>query len=165
MTATYDCIATTTLSTATATITFSTISGSFTDLVVVFNGGMNTAADNLYIRFNSDTGNNYSSTRLHGNGTSAVSDRQSNSDRMNIDQSGYMSTDLTCVEIFHVMNYANTTTYKTVVIRASEASSGTAAGVGLWRNTNAITSITLGGTGGGNLKAGSIATLYGIKAE
>ena len=165
MPTTYEPIATTTLGSATATVTFNSFANTFTDLIIVFKGGMDSAADNLYVRFNSDSGNNYSSTRLHGNGTSASSDRASNASRINIDQSGYMDTNLNCVEIWHIFNYANTTTYKTTLARASEAGSGTAAGVGLWRNTNAITSITLGGTGGGNLRTGSTFTLYGIKAS
>ena len=58
MTATYDCIATTTLGSDQASVTFSAISGNYTDLVIVGNGALTAGAGTLFIRFNSDTGSN-----------------------------------------------------------------------------------------------------------
>jgi len=53
MAITYEPIATTTLSTATATVTFSSISGSYTDLVLVANG--RTSADGIYVNLRPGT--------------------------------------------------------------------------------------------------------------
>jgi hypothetical protein len=70
--------------------------------------------------------------------------------------------------IFHLQNYSNSTTYKTVLNRTNYAGSGgwTVASVGLWRDTSAITSIriAISETQTGNFISGSTFTLYGIKA-
>jgi hypothetical protein len=161
MTATYDCIATTTLGSDTASITFSTISGTYTDLVLVVNGGA-TGSDNFAIRFNSDTGTNYSATRLSGNGTTATSNRGSNT---NYIYGNAMATTLTSNFIVNINNYANATTYKTALIRSNNAGSVVSAAVGLWRSTSAITSISIAPEFNSNLLSGTTATLYGIKAE
>lgn len=170
MTATYDCIATTTLGSDTASVTFSSISGSFTDLVLVVRTSTSTNANRaLQMTFNNDTGTNYSVTRLYGDGTTASSDRFTN--QAFID-AGFMpgsnGTDKGTA-IIQIMNYSNTTTNKTVLDRwESEASASgsryTAGLVGLWRSTSAINEIDLLMTTG-NLTSGSTFTLYGIKAE
>ena len=169
MAITYEPIATTTLSTATATVTFSSISGSYTDLVLVLSArsSQTGATDGLAVRVNSDTGSNYSSTYLRGDGTSATSGRNSSDTyyRFAFDAvvaSGAASGTFSAT-IIHFMNYSNTTTNKTIIGRANVAGSGTDAVVGLWRNTNAITSVSCIGYGG-NLETGSTFTLYGIKA-
>ena len=64
MAITYEPIATTTLGTAAASVTFSTISGAFTDLVLVMafaNTGVGNGND-ILMQFNSDSGSNYSRT-------------------------------------------------------------------------------------------------------
>jgi len=152
MASTYEKIATTTLGSATATVTYSSL-GSYTDIVIIYNG---TTDNNLSLQFNSDTGSNYSITRIQGNGTSATSARYSNQTSM----FGPYSTANT-VAIWQVMNYSNATTYKTGLARGGGADYGTEAYVGLWRNTAAITSITVLAPSG-NLASGSTITLYGI---
>ena len=72
MATTYDKIATTTLGSATNTITFSSIAASWTDLRVVF-VGTTTTATTLTYRFNNDSSSAYSFTYLSGNGTNAQS--------------------------------------------------------------------------------------------
>jgi hypothetical protein len=163
MTATYEKIATTTLGSAAASVTFSSISGSYTDLVAICNFGGSSAAEDFVFNVNGDTGSNYSGTNLRGNGTSASSSRYSNNGRFVADLVG-VSTSLQAIDTIQFMNYSNTTTYKTVLMRANDASKSTEATVGLWRNTAAITSIVFAMTGG-NLLSGSTFTLYGIKAE
>ena len=61
------------------------------------------------------------------------------------------------------MNYSNATTYKTVIARHDSWDSYTVGNVGLWRNTAAITSLTIS-TQTFNMGVGSVFTLYGIKA-
>jgi len=165
MTATYDCIATTTLTTNTASVTFSSISGSYTDLVLIINVGA-TALEDIGCQFNSDTGSNYSSTIVGGDGTNAVSGRISNATVLGLTNNAYMDTTINGAHIVNFMNYSNTTTYKTVVKRGSNAARGVEAIVGLWRSTAAISTIYLYGRNSGYLfLSGSTFTLYGIKAE
>jgi hypothetical protein len=160
---TYTPIATTTLGSAQATVTFSSISASYTDLVLIAAQGNNQNTDyDIYIRFNGDSGSNYSRTQLVGNGSTASSSRSSNNTEIRLGP----SIDNTPTSLFtlNVMNYSNTTTNKTALIRSGQASGYTVAEVGLWRNTAAITSISFTLQGGYSYVAGSTFTLYGIAA-
>jgi hypothetical protein len=160
---TYEPISTTTLSTATASITFSTISGAYTDLVLVFFTPSNSINDDMYLQYNSDTGSNYSNTTLRGNGTTASSTRGSNTTGARFSDMSSPTTTTSNTAIIHIMNYANTTTYKTNISRSNNASTGIDAMVTLWRNTAAITSVKVY-PASGNMATGTIATLYGIKS-
>jgi hypothetical protein len=67
--------------------------------------------------------------------------------------------------IISVQNYANSTTYKTVLARFNNPDSLTNALVGMWRNTAAITTISLTAeSGSGDFQSGSTFTLYGVKS-
>ena len=164
MTATYEKIATTTVSnTSTATVTLSSITSSYTDLVLVFVGGCDNSS--MRMRFNSDTGSNYSVTLMSGTGSAANSTRQSSQDAILV-AGAYGAQTATSNTIVQIQNYSNTTTHKTVLSRNNEASSATEAFVGLWRNTAAISTISLTAINGtGFWFNGSKVTLYGIKAE
>ena len=168
MTATYEKIATNTISNSTTnSVTFSSISGSYTDLVLVINGGA-TSGNDLGIRFNSDTGSNYSRTTVTGNGSAASSSRASSQTYIRITVNAYPETSLyTFNSIVSINNYSNSTTYKTLLARSNNANTGVDAVVGLWRNTNAITSIIIFNDGGAAyyFLNGSTLNLYGIKAE
>jgi hypothetical protein len=161
-TATYDKIEAKTLGSATGSLTFSTIPATYTDLVLIANYTTTTA--NLDVRFqvNGDTGSNYSNTYLLGNGSSAGSGRSSNATYVGEYFSVGTSTNGN-ISILNVMNYANTTTNKTILHRVSSAEKELSANVALWRSTSAITSITLF-TNTSSFTAGSTFTLYGIKA-
>lgn len=165
MAATYEPIASTTLGSAAADITFSSIPGTYTDLVLVIetqavNGG--TVAGGR-IRFNGDTGSNYSITRLAGTGSLAYSDRVSNDTAAVVRISGNSVSAFTPV-IYHIMNYSSASVYKTGLVTSSESLSLITKGVLLWRSTTAITSITIFSAAGVNLNTGTTAALYGIKA-
>ena len=156
--ATYTPIASTTIGTAVASYTFSSISGTYTDLVLIYSGSITTGSGNGYIRFNGDTGSNYSDTYLYGNGSTAGSGRVSSATVL------YCFNTSTTQEnaIFNVMNYSNATTYKTVLSRANESATLTAAYVGLWRATPApITSILIA-TDASTFVAGTTFAVYGI---
>jgi hypothetical protein len=73
MAITYEPIATTTLGSAAATVTFSSISGAYTDLIVVANLAQSAGSNSLRFRLNGDTGSNYSATILRGYGSTANS--------------------------------------------------------------------------------------------
>lgn len=159
MPATYEPIATQTLGSAAASVTFSSIPNTYTDLVLVINGGTAGVTD-LCIRFNSDTGTNYSRTQLRGTGSAADSERNTSTSRIVI---GSIYTTFTTSAIINIQNYSNTTTYKTAISRIGQADGYVIASVGLWRSTAAISTVLVNGDGT-NLSSGSTFTLYGIKA-
>jgi hypothetical protein len=157
--ATYKPLQSVVLTAATSSVTFSGIDQTYTDLVVVFNGSVS-ANEDFQIQVNSDTGSNYSRTWLTGNGTSATSSRSSTQTYMRLTQNGYLTTGNSNI-VAQFMNYSNTTTNKTVLSRANNASTGTDAIVNLWRSTAAITSIYCY-LPSGFFAVGSTFSLYGI---
>lgn len=168
MPATYELIATTTISTSTSSFSFTNISSGYTDLILVCsNVTGSVAGTTLYIRFNNDTSSNYSMTEMYGNGTSAASTRLTTTTVIPISYFITIGTTQTGqISIAHIMNYSNSTTYKNVLARENNVSDasypGTGAIVGLWRSTAAINRIDLSNNGY-NI-TGGIFTLYGIKA-
>jgi hypothetical protein len=167
MTATYDKIATTTLGSNQATVTFSSIPGTYTDLVLITNEKQ-TATSNRSpaLRFNSDSGSNYSQTGLYGTGSAGGTFRTSNATLIYYGYYGYSTTsNFNFNSIVNINNYSNTAINKTVLSRASNAQNGVDIILGLWRNTTAITSITLTMETLSDFTTGSTFTLYGIKAE
>ena len=164
MPATYEPIATTTVAVAAASITFSSIASTYTDLRVVLIPTAATGQD-LLVRLNSDTGTNYSSTTLVGNGTNALSFRATSTTSFTIDQGmPGLSTTIPTMYNLDFFSYAGST-FKTILNRTSADFNGSGqlcANVGLWRNTAAITSITFT-TASTLFSIGTTATLYGIK--
>jgi hypothetical protein len=163
MPATYEPIATNTVSGgSTASITFSSIPSTYTDLVLIFNGSM-TGGSNGALRFNGDTATNYSVTGIYGSGTVGGSFRSSNVGVLITNFAG--TTGDQNVTRMMLMNYSNTTTNKCLLYRNDNTLNAAVAGVGLWRSTAAINSITFVQTVGASyFTAGSTLTLYGIKA-
>ena len=162
MAITYEPIATTTLGSATNTVTFNPISGSYTDLILIANATLDTGSTDMCLQFNSDTTTNYSSTHLSTNGSTGLSNQNSNNIAITMEYYGYMETTIGTY-IANIMNYSNATTYKTVITRGNTTSNGVDAGIGLWRSTSAITSLKVFPYTH-NFTAGSTFTLYGIKA-
>ena len=160
---TYVALATNTLGSAAASVTFSSISGAYTDLVLVCSPITTTTNDQIAIRVNGDTGSNYSRIILAGNGSVTASYAGSSETYA---YTGYYSTLYTnpTTNIFNFMNYSNATTYKTILGRSSSAATTALASVNLWRSTSAITSIVLTIYGATNFSTGSTFTLYGIAA-
>ena len=163
MPATYEPIATTTLGSAAASITFSSIASSWTDLRLVLVGSGDT---NATLRFNSDTAANYSNTRLGGDGTATESARQTSTTSINTTASEGLPASTPAMVTVDVFSYTGSTN-KTVLITHSQDKNGSgwvARAVGLWRSTSAITTISFTATGGTALfNTGTTATLYGIK--
>jgi hypothetical protein len=159
--ATYEPIATQTLSSTQTSITFSSIPQTYTDLVLVCSVQVTAATDDFNIWFNGDTGNNFSRTQLTGNGSIVSSSRTTNEPRFRI--ADYMpNSTLFGTIVANIQNYSNSTTYKTVISRWGNGADATGANVGLWRSTSAITSFSLEEGSKQNIKVGSTFTLYGI---
>jgi hypothetical protein len=139
---TYEAIATQTLGSAAASVTFSSIPSTYTDLVLIISGRVSATSGNNVsgLVFNGDSASNYSMTRLTGDGSSAASDRTATSYAGWCFIANSTSSELTPV-IYNIQNYSNTTTHKTTIGRGSAASSLVSAVVSTWRNTAAINSI------------------------
>ena len=155
---TYTQIASTTLGSAAASVTFSSIAGTYTDLVLVVNA--KAQSTDIYPQYKLNTSATMSRTYLTGDGSSATSDRSSDNYIVGTNQvfaSGFLYN-----QIVHFMNYANTTTYKTVLTRSNNASRAVETLVSTWRSTAAINSIEYYASG--NFDTGSTFNLYGITA-
>jgi hypothetical protein len=77
---------------------------------------------------------------------------------------GYLDTNRSFASS-DIMDYSNSTTFKTVLSRTSNAGNGTGATVCLWRKTpEVITSITIFTESAINFAIGSTFSLYGIQA-
>ena len=156
---TYESIATTTGTGSSGSVTFSSIPATYTDLILIASGTLVSGGDSgLELRFNSDSGSNYSGTLLNGNGSAASSTQQSSVAAAN---SGLISSTAVGNSVIQIMNYANTTTYKTVLGRGNLPHLLTRATVYLWRNTAAINAVEVR-TGAGNFATTTTFTLYGI---
>lgn len=163
MPATYEPIATTTLTSITPSVTFTSFSG-YTDLILVANTrrsitGAGEASNRLTV--NGDTSALYSSTLLFEAGPSSTrATGVANYDYA----SGSCGDGGFLLSTIHFMNYANTSVNKTIISRYGYAQTNTQTrlAVGLYRSNNAIVSFTM--TPANSFDIGSIFTLYGILA-
>jgi len=151
---------------------FNNIPQGYQDLMLVASvrsSGNTGSPVNLYILPNGDSSNNKSVTTLNGNGSSASSARYTTSP---FEYSANVPTQQSAPYIFgtsttHILNYTNTTTYKTILTRwASDFSGSGLTGINcvLYPYTTAITSLTAVVDGVVNLVAGSTFTLYGVRS-
>jgi hypothetical protein len=169
MPATFNCIATTTLGSAASGVTFSSIPGTFTDLVIIGSAQHTSSQIDLNMRFNGDSSSVYNNVRLYGNATSIDSDKYS--DRDTILSVGYIGTTAFASSVFasftvNIFSYTNTNIFKTIL--GKWGSRGTSnvysmCNMGQWRSTSAITSVLVQ-PDTGNFASGTTISLYGIKA-
>jgi len=161
MPVTYDNIATQTLTSAATSITFNSLPTTYTDLRIIlsaFNGG----GQQLYLRFNSDSGNNYGYTDMIGNGATATADEAGSAASFVMHYNG-LDTSLPTLVPIDIFAYRGATN-KTVLYSWNADRNGAGYikwSVGRWGSTSAITSITL--SSDGNFAVNTSATLYGIK--
>ena len=161
----YDSIATTTLATATSSITFSSIPATYTHLQIRGFARHNTTSDNTVIQLNGDTGSNYSLHYLVGTGGgSFTAGAEASAARTYID---ILTTSATSFSgsVTDILDYANTSKYKTMKTLAGIELNGSGSiwfATGLWMNTAAVTSIVVK-PGTGNFSANTQFALYGIK--
>ncbi len=148
-----------------ASVTFSSISSAYTDLVVVSSIVTGSGTPGIYYQMGNgsiDTGTNYSSTVLLGTGSAANSYRYSNATAIYGNVTG--DTASTVVSMAHFQNYSNTTTNKTVLCRHSSASDYVMTTAGLWRSTAAINTIKILAASTNTFAVGTTFSLYGIAA-
>ena len=166
---TYSLIASNTLSSSAASVTFSSIPSTYTDLVLSVCARTNdTGPENLQIYFNTDTATNYSTTYLQGNGASATSARYTSQSVIQnpntVEGTTYTSNTFGSIEIY-IPSYTASQNKPVSLSGASENNATTAYinnGAGLWRNTAAITQIVIDQSGANFVSVSSF-FLYGIK--
>lgn len=163
MPATYEPIATTTLGSAAASITFSSIASSWTDIRLILTSSAASGTIYPVLVINDDNaGSSYSQTNLRADGATASSNRSTNAGSgWDFAYNGVTTTPSLLTADF--MSYAGST-FKTCLITNSNDRNGSGYSdryVGLWRSTSAITKIAV--VAGANFAIGTTATLYGIK--
>jgi hypothetical protein len=163
-TPTYTPLATQTLVSAAATVTFSTIPATYRDLVLVLAGAASTNVT-LKARFNGDTGSNYTTVDAFGTGSAAQSGTSGTIGEINLTQNGAFGTTISTF-ITQIMDYSATDKHKTVLTRNNILTSSFP-GVGMlahrYASTAALTSILIFPSSG-NFAIGSTFALYGIVA-
>lgn len=162
MSKTYEPIATQTLGTSATSVSFDSIPQTYTDLVLV-TVGISTSGQQICIRFN-DATTNYSTTILTASGSTIGSIRYTTTPFMFLGYDAYFGSTGRANSIIHIMNYANATTFKTVLSRENNAATGVALSAGTSRSTSAVTKVTAVANVD-SWASGTSFTLYGIKAE
>jgi hypothetical protein len=170
----FEPIASTTLGTATASVAFSSIPADYKHLQVRLltkESGTGTGGPNIIASLNSDTTHtNYRSHYLTGDGAATASGAVQSSGYFclvgNTATSNASYTSVFGVMVVDILDYANTSKYKTLRSLFGHDRNGTGE-VGLdsslWMNTDAITSISFSIVGGTNFVQYSSFALYGIK--
>ena len=162
-TATYTPISTQTLGSAAASITFSSIPGTYTDLRLVLTC-TTSVADIVAMNFNSDAGINYSSCYIYGTGATASGGSFTGRSLCFLHGNGVTSTTVPSNFEADIFSYAGSTN-KTYLATAGLDFNGSGTvelTCGLWRSTAAITNIKLSLNNANNFSTGTIATLFGI---
>ena len=173
----YESIATTTLTTASSSITFSSIPATYTHLQlrIICRSSSGNNYDNIFMSFNSDSGSNYTSHYLAGNGATADAYAWTSDTKIQsfYTAGGTAGSNVFAISVIDILDYANTSKYKTTRHLNGFDNNGTGTGnyakgtvdlsSGLWQNTSAISSINLQINGGVNFTQYSSFALYGIK--
>lgn len=166
---TYTLIASNTLSASAASVTFSAIPATFTDLVLRLStrGDIADTNINIFTTFNGDTASKYSGLRMQGNGSSTTGSLSSSQTKLNEgpwSQGTNFTADVFASDEFYIPSYTAAQNKPMGGFFATENNATSAilgAYAGLWRNTAAITSMTLAPYSG-NFVSGSSFFLYGI---
>lgn len=157
-TPTYVPLATVTLGSSATTVTFSSIPGTYRDLVLIVAGTVS-SGHGLRVRYNGDaTDANYSRVFMFGVGSGSPASTTA-SDAVALE----MGTAQTLAS-GQIMDYSATDKHKTGLFRGGAGNSFTFAQANRWANTAAITSLQIAAVGGITISTGTVLSLYGIVA-
>lgn len=160
-TQTYIPLANLTLSGSASSVTFSSISQAYRDVICVVTPIASAAAAGMQMQFNNDTAANYSYVTMQGNPTAsgvATSDTV-----IRVSDGGYVNNAATNNYIIQVLDYSVTDKHKSVLMRGNNSVDTLSASAGRWASTAAITTIKLF-IPTTTFAAGSTFALYGIAA-
>ena len=163
-------IASNTLGSSAASVTFSSIPGTYTDLIlraaVRTDNGF--ARNMLQLEINGITTNSYSQTNIKGEGSTASSSNQGNVPQIEeFPAVGGAATSNTfsSMEIY-IPSYTVSQNKPLSIFAVQENNSSTANDItgmaGLWRNTGAITTLLIRTNSSNNFVSGSSFFLYGL---
>jgi hypothetical protein len=168
MPSTYTLISSNVLSTTAASVTFSAIPATFTDLVVRWSARSDNTSVGVYVNFNANSAN-YSSRRLYADGATTYSDTHGSSAQnaivAGVDISTFTANTFSSAELY-IPSYTASQNKPTSAFSVTENNATTSwisVGANLWSNTAAITSIAFTTAAAGNFVSGSSFYLYGIK--
>jgi hypothetical protein len=127
---------------------------------LVVNSRVSSSATGYELRFNADSGSNYSYVRALGNGSTASSSSTTTTAML----VGVHDASVIGQSQTQIMDYSATDKHKTVVARFDLSNSHSNMLAGRWANTAAITSVQVLSTSGLSFTSGSRLDLYGIIA-
>lgn len=160
----YESIATVTVGSGGNTyITFSSIPSTYKHLQIRWSALNSSAMTDVYARFNSDSGSNYSFHQVYGDGSSTAAGGFANQSAFYCGIGG--NTTSPSVGVVDLLEYQNTNIYKTGRSLAGIDLNGSGYvqfKSGGWRNTAAISTIDIYATTG-TFNQNSKFALYGIK--
>lgn len=170
MAGTYEKISTYTTTSSEATVTFTSIPSTYTDLVIVVNAmTTNFCAPRYWFNNDKTTTNGYSRVYLYGSNSSVASNNELTQYADAFFIGGYYnywskSSNQPAIGIINVFDYAGTG-YKNVLSKQYDSSQvGIELHGGVYYNTAAINRVDLSATGGEYWRINSTFTIYGIKA-
>ena len=163
----YTALANLTLTSSASLVTFTSISQSYRDLVLIVNPSGLTGTPTVTgsaIRINSDSGSNYSWASMTGTGSSAIAFTNTST---GFDLACGNSNDASMAKV-DFLDYSATDKHKAILQRGAQPTINTNAYAMRWASTSAISSIQLYSPDyfGGTLdtwSAGSTFSLYGVK--
>lgn len=170
MPTTYDKVASATLVSANASVDFTSIPSTYTDLVLVASLGGTVSGTVFLTQFNNDTATNYSTVTYYGGQTGSPpgsalqgSGTYSNINSIYIPINSGLPATVSASYTLNIQNYASSNVYKSTMSQYNHGLTEVNMNAGMWRSTSAINRITVTTTSSTFL-AGSIFTIYGIQA-
>jgi hypothetical protein len=148
-----------------SSVSFSSIPSTFTHLQIR-GWASSPSTPRIYLRYNSDSGSNYTYHFLDGNGSTAQASAGANQVENWLFVNGFIAANTPAPFIVDILDYKDTNKFKTIrAIHGNENNSSGYIGLasGLWRSTSAISSIELR-TSSSTFSQYSHFALYGIKS-
>ena len=166
----YDSLATVTVGAGgQSTITFSSIPQTYKHLQIrILHGSNTSSADSVDIRYNSDTGSNYTYHALYGTGSVTGSEASNPRTAAVVPVTAIANTNTNMFShgIIDILDYANTNKYKTQKVSGGWDVNGNGQaflGSASWMSASAISQIQIYTRAGVGFKQYSHFALYGIK--
>lgn len=149
-----------TLGSSASSVTFSSISGSYRDLILIVNAKNTTADTTLRITFNGDSATNYGHVLVQGNGSTASSTSNGTLAYALVGANNLADSNQT----IQILDYSATDKNKTVLGRSSAPGAVVNMTANRWASTAAITTIAVV-PGGNQFASGSTFALYGVASS
>ena len=152
-----------------STVTFSSIPTNYKHLQLrIMLGSNNSSADSTDMRFNGDTGSNYTYHQLYGTGAAAGSEASTprTAAIAGISIRPNTETNMFSVGIIDILDYANTNKYKTQRTFGGWETNGNGQILltsTSWMSTSAISQIEIYSRAGGGFRQYSSFALYGLR--